>query len=208
MTIRIKICGITRLADARAVVDAGADALGLNFAPESPRHVELERAEAIAGQVAGRVTRVGLFLNAPEARVHQVLERVPLDMLQFHGDEPGAFCRSFGVSWMKAIRVRGSLDMTALETEYAGACCLLLDAYVPGVAGGTGARFDWGLWPRQASLPLVLAGGLTPDNVAGAVTRLHPWGVDVSGGVEGPRKGEKDAAKIRQFVDEVKRARR
>lgn len=205
MTTRIKICGITRAEDAEAVVRAGADALGLNFVPGTPRYVAAQKAGEIAGSVGGAVVRVGLFVDPERDAVRRVLDSVELDVLQFHGDESGDFCRGFGVPFVKAVRVRGPVPMAALESEYADACCLLLDTYVPGVMGGSGEVFDWDLWP-ESRLPLVLAGGLTPENVAGAVQRLHPWGVDVSGGVEGARKGEKDAAKIRKFVAEVKGA--
>lgn len=207
MTTRIKICGITRQDDAAAVVRAGADALGLNFVAASPRHVAVEIAREIATEVAGVVTRVGLFVDPEPDQVASVLKAVDLDVLQFHGSESGEFCRSLGMPFVKALRMRGPVSISRLEEEYAGACCLLLDAYVPGLAGGTGARFDWSLWPSQRGLPLVLAGGLNPDNVAAAVARLDPWGVDVSGGVEGDRKGVKDADKIHRFVQEVKRAR-
>jgi phosphoribosylanthranilate isomerase len=207
MTTRIKICGITRAADAEAVMAAGADALGLVFAPASPRRVSVEQASDIARQVAGSLVRVGLFVDPEPATVARVLDTVELDLLQFHGAEPGALCAGFGLPYMKAVRVGGALDVAALEAEHAHACCLLLDTYVPGVPGGTGRRFDWSLWPAACRLPLVLAGGLTPENVGDAVRRLAPWGVDVSGGVEGPHRGEKDPQRIRQFVDEVKRAR-
>lgn len=207
MGTRIKICGITREADADAVVQAGADALGLNFAPSSPRRVDVDQAAAIAARVRGQICRVGLFVDPSADDVARVLDRVELDMLQFHGSESGAACRQFGVPFMKALRVREPLAMASIEQEYAGACCLLLDAYVPGVAGGTGRSFDWDLWPASAALPLMLAGGLNPDNVAGAVRRLAPWGVDVCGGVEGAKKGEKDPERIRQFIQEVQGAR-
>lgn len=204
MITRIKICGITRPADADAVVRSGADALGLNFAPESPRRVDLARACAIAGGVRGAVTRVGLFLDPEPDEVRRVLDSVELDALQFHGSEPGSLCRSFGLPFLKVVRVRKTLQLNVIEREYEDACCLLLDTWVAGIAGGTGQCFDWDLWPRAAKLPLVLAGGLTPDNVAEAVARLAPWGVDVSGGVEGSTRGEKDADRIRRFVDAVR----
>lgn len=207
MGTRIKICGITREADADAAVQAGVDALGLNFSPSSPRRVDLDRAAEIAARVRGQVRRVGLFVDASADEVARVLDRVELDVLQFHGNESGAVCRQFGLPFMKALRVREPLAMASIEQEYAGACALLLDAYVPGVPGGTGRSFDWELWPATAALPLVLAGGLSPENVAAAVRRLAPWGVDVSGGVEGPQKGVKDPERIRKFVQEVKGAR-
>jgi len=203
VSTKIKICGITRSQDAQAVVRAGADALGLNFAPESPRNVTLDIAAEIAAEVRGSLQRVGLFLDASADRVHAVLRQVELDVLQFHGEEPGSYCESFGVPFMKAIRMRGPLDVCALENEYQNACCLLLDAFVPGRAGGTGKRFDLDLWPGDANMRLMLAGGLAPDNVAAAIAQVHPFGVDVSGGVEGAVKGEKDPQRITQFVDEV-----
>lgn len=210
MSTRIKICGITRQADADAVVDAGAHALGLNFAEESPRRVELARARAIAGQVRGALIRVGLFMDPAPDQVARVLDTVELDVLQFHGSETADLCRSFGMPFMKAFRMREPLPPDAVD-EYSDACCLLLDAYVNGLGGGTGQRFDWNLWPGSVEQTpprphLVLAGGLTPENAAEAVVRLAPWGVDVSGGVEGPVKGEKDPDRIRRFVREVQRA--
>lgn len=206
MTCRIKICGITRDADADAVVAAGADALGLNFVAASPRRVSVDCAAGIARRVAGATVRVGVFVDPEPAEVSAVLDAVELDVLQFHGDESGEFCRGFGKPYVKALRVRGALDLDALEATYGDACCLMLDAYVADLHGGTGARFDWDLWPRGGRQRLVLAGGLTPDNVGAAVTRLAPWGVDVAGGVEGERKSEKDHARIARFVAEVKRA--
>lgn len=209
MTTRIKICGITRQEDAAAVVSAGADALGLNFAAASPRRVNLQQAALIARQVRGAVIRVGLFVDPEPDEVERVLAAVQLDLLQFHGDEPAALCASFGLPYMKVLRVREALDgaaWSAWQHDYAGACCLLLDAFVPHRHGGTGRQFDWTLWPARSARPLVLAGGLTPDNVADAVRRLSPWGVDVSGGVEGPTPGEKDTGRIARFVAEVKGA--
>lgn len=211
MSIRIKICGITRQADADAAVGAGADAVGLNFAEASPRRLDLPQARRLSAHLGGTAVRVGVFADAAPDEIHRVLDAVELDVLQFHGSEPGTLCRSFGLPFIKALRMREPLPLEEVQEEYAGACCLLLDTYVPGKAGGTGEVFDWRLWPdaacRPVNVPLVLAGGLTPENVGHAVAQLDPWGVDVSGGVEGPVKGEKDPDKIRRFVEEVKRAR-
>ena len=204
MSTKIKICGVTRLDDADAVVRAGADALGLNFVPSSPRRVSLETAAEISTRVRGSLQRVGLFANAGADEVEAVLQRVELDVLQFHGEESGSYCEAFGVPFMKVIRMRGALDVAALEDEYREACCLLLDAYLAGKAGGTGTRFDLALWPEDASKRLVLAGGLAPDNVAEAIRRVRPYAVDVAGGVEGAVKGEKDPERIVRFIDEVR----
>ncbi|MFP6817024.1 MAG: phosphoribosylanthranilate isomerase [Pseudomonadales bacterium] len=204
MSTKVKICGVTRLEDAEAVVRAGADSLGLNFSPGSQRKVNVETAAEISVHVRGALQRVGLFVNASVADVEAILRQVELDVLQFHGEETGSYCEAFGVPFMKAIRMRGALDLAALQDEYHAACCLLLDAYVPGEAGGTGTRFDLQFWPERASKRLVLAGGLTPDNVAEAIRTVRPYAVDVCGGVEGAAKGEKDRGRIMQFVKEVK----
>jgi phosphoribosylanthranilate isomerase len=203
---RIKICGVTRREDAEAVVDAGVDAMGLNFSPRSPRCVEIDEASRLADAVADKVCVVGLFLNHSAAEVRQVLERVRLDLLQFHGDEANDFCAAFEMPFMKVHRVRAAVNAADLQAEYPAAAWHLLDAYVPGVPGGTGEQFDWQHWPEGggAGLRLALAGGLNPANVAAAMRRLRPDAVDVSGGVEGPRKGEKDPDKIQAFVAAVR----
>lgn len=185
---------------------AGADALGMNFAPQSPRRIPVGEAALLTRAIGAEAVRVGLFVDAGREEIARVLDAVELDLLQFHGDESPEECASYGLPYMKVFRVRGALDLPALEAAYQGACCFLLDAYVPGVAGGTGRRFDWRLWPRDASKKLVLAGGLTPENVADAIAQVRPWGVDVSGGVEGAIKGEKDAQLIGRFISEVRRA--
>jgi phosphoribosylanthranilate isomerase len=203
---RIKICGITRLEDAEAVADAGADALGLMFAEQSGRRVEQAMAARIAAAVAGRVARVGVFLDAAPDAVRTVLSRVDLDLLQFHGDEPAAYCESFALPYIKVHRVKGPVDVEALERDHPRACCHLLDTYVAGRAGGTGQAFDWALWPEaeRCRLRLALAGGLNPENVTAAVTRTRPWAVDVSGGVEAGGPGLKDPNRIRRFVAAVR----
>jgi phosphoribosylanthranilate isomerase len=202
----IKICGITSTVDAAVVVDAGADALGLVFTSHSARQVDLDTGSRISRAVAGRITRVGLFVDPQPAEVEAVLRRVDVDLLQFHGEEPQALCGSFGLPYLKAYRVAGRFSIDPLVERYPDACALLLDTYVAGQAGGTGQPFDWALWPGRSRLPLMLAGGLTPENIAGAVLETRPWAVDVSGGVEGERKGLKDAARIERFIAEVRRA--
>ncbi len=209
-TTRIKICGITRLPDAAAVVAAGADALGLMFADESSRLVDLDTAERIGRSVAGDVCVVAVFRDPAPDRVRQVLDRVPVDLLQFHGDEADGFCAGFGLPYMKAHRVRAPMQADVLERTYPQARWHLLDAYVPGQAGGTGRRFDWAYWPelrgRSTDVRYALCGGLTPENVGEAVRVVRPDAVDVSGGVEGAGRGIKDADRIRVFVDAVRAA--
>jgi phosphoribosylanthranilate isomerase len=200
---RVKICGLTRGADARAAAELGADAIGLVFYAPSPRAVEIEQARRLAGCLPPFVTSVGLFVDADPAQVRGVLGRVPLDLLQFHGDEPPDYCAAFGRPWIKAIRVRPEIDLHALAARYADAAGLLLDTYDPSAPGGTGRRFDWDLIPRDLDKPVILAGGLDADNVAEAVRRVRPYGVDVSGGVEAA-KGIKDRAKMAAFLKGVK----
>jgi phosphoribosylanthranilate isomerase len=200
---RIKICGITRVADALAVAAGGADALGLVFYAQSPRHVTLPQAREVARVLPPFVTTVGLFVNPAESEVHEVLRQVPLDVLQFHGEEGPEFCAQFGRPYLKAIRVRPGVNLVECAARYAGAQGLLLDAYVEGTHGGTGALFDWGLIPRDLPLPVILSGGLDAGNVAAAVRRVRPYAVDVSSGVEAS-KGIKDAAKVAAFIKEVK----
>lgn len=182
--VRVKICGITRIADMQAAARVGADAIGLVFYPPSPRVVSIEQAAAICHATPAFVSRVGLFVNPTYEQVCEVLEQVPLDILQFHGDEPAVFCRRFGRSYMKALRVKDDTDVLALAEQYEDACGLLLDSHVPGVPGGTGITFDWQTIPACLPQPLILAGGLDADNVTGAIRIARPWAVDVSGGVE------------------------
>lgn len=202
--VRIKICGITRIEDALAAAHAGADAIGLVFHPASPRAVDVEQAAAIVKALPPFVTSVGLFVDASEERINEVLRQVPLDMLQFHGDEPDAFCRRFARPYLKAVRMRPDADLETLVAGWPGASGILLDSYRPGVPGGTGETFDWTRVPAQRNWPLVLAGGLQADNVRQAIELTAPWAVDISGGVEAAR-GIKDPAKINAFIQEVKR---
>ena len=199
---RVKICGLTRESDVDAAVAAGADAVGFVFHPPSPRAVTPEQARCLCERLPPFVSAVGLFVDAASATIRATLDRVPLDLLQFHGDEAPAHCVSFGRRWIKAIRMRPGIDLMAERARFAGAAGLLLDTFEPGRAGGTGQRFDWERIPPELAASIVLAGGLDPSNVVEAIERLRPYGVDVSGGVESVR-GIKDHAKIFAFLQGV-----
>jgi phosphoribosylanthranilate isomerase len=203
MFTRIKICGITRVEDALCAAREGADAIGLVFAPESPRRISIEQARAIAASLPPFVSRVGLFVNAATETIQSVLRAVPLDLLQFHGEEDSAYCASFARSYIKAIRMRPGLDARAEAAKYADASGILLDAFDDAARGGTGTRFDWSRVPQDIGKPLILAGGLNTENVADAVRAARPYAVDVSSGVEAS-KGIKDHAKIRAFIQAVR----
>lgn len=205
MAVRVKICGITRLPDLHAACAAGADALGFVFYEKSPRHLSPETAASLLAAMPPFVQSVGLFVNAGPAFVESVLKIAPLDLLQFHGDEAAADCARFGRPWIKAVRVNPDTDLLECAADFEGARGLLLDAFVPGVPGGTGERFDWRLIPPALPLPVILSGGLTPDNVAEAVRTVRPWAVDVSSGVEAS-KGIKDAHKMARFIAKAKEA--
>lgn len=200
--VRSKICGITRVEDALAAVEAGADAIGLVFYAKSPRAVSIEQAKAIVAALPPFVTSVGLFVDMPRETLQALLREVPLGLLQFHGDESPADCEGFARPYIKALRVRADQDVARMMAPYSGACGILLDTFVEGVPGGTGAAFDWSLVPREAGKPIILAGGLTPDNVAQAIAQVRPYAVDVSGGVEAA-KGIKDAGKVKAFLQAV-----
>ncbi len=197
--IRVKICGITQVEDALAAAAAGADAIGLVFYARSPRAVDIERARAIIAALPPFVTTVGLFVDIERAELDDILASVPLDLLQFHGDESPEQCEGFNRPYIKALRVRAGDDIAARVDYYPGASGVLLDTYVDGVPGGTGAAFDWSLVPPALSKPVILAGGLHAGNVASAVAQVRPYAVDVSGGVEAS-KGIKDAEKIGAFI--------
>ena len=201
---RIKICGITRAGDLDAAVRAGADAVGFVFYPPSPRYLAPDAAAVLARRVPPFVVRVGLFVNAEPADVRAVLEQVPLDVLQFHGEEDAAYCEQIGLPYLKAARVRPGLDLLEFARAYPTAQGLLLDAWVEAY-GGMGQSFDWSLIPNDLPLPMVLSGGLHAGNVAEAVRKVHPWAVDVSSGVEAA-KGVKDDDKIAAFVAAVRTA--
>ncbi len=200
---RIKICGITRDQDALAAVRSGADAIGLVFYERSPRHVGIEQAKRLAGILPPFVSVVGLFVNAEADFVRRVLAGVPLDLLQFHGDETPEYCAQFERPYIKAIRVKAGVDLLQCASDFRSARGLLLDAHVQGIPGGTGTAFDWALIPKQLPLPVILSGGLDAGNVATAIRQVNPYAVDVSSGVESG-KGIKDAAKIAAFINEVK----
>lgn len=205
MAVRVKICGITRLQDLHAACNAGADALGFVFYEKSPRHVSIAAAAALLRELPPFVQSVGLFVNAEPAFIESVLQAAPLDLLQFHGDERPADCARFGRPYIKAERVNRESDLLKCAADFDAARGFLLDAWVPGMPGGTGERFDWSLIPPALPKPVILSGGLTPDNVAEAVRRVRPWAVDVSSGVE-VTKGIKDAYLIAQFIAKAKEA--
>ncbi len=202
---RVKICGITRVEDARAAIDSGADALGLVFYSKSPRYVELSVAANIARTIGPFVTTVGLFVNAEVAQVREAVKTVGLDLLQFHGDEDEAYCAQFDMPYIKAIRMSPELDVKEVVTKYPSARGFLFDAWNKDKYGGTGETFEW---QRLSSLkesadtdiPFILAGGLTPENVDQAVAAVKPYAIDVSGGVE-QSPGIKSPELIQQFID-------
>lgn len=201
----MKICGITNPDDGRLAADAGADAVGLNFHPASPRAVSLETAAAIARALPPLVAKVGVFVDPPADRVCAALAEVPLDCLQFHGDEPATFCRAFKLPYIKATGVAAGFDFPAFAERYPDAQGFLLDAFDPVRKGGTGTAFDWQAWPNSER-PLILAGGLNPCNVAAAVAATRPFAVDVASGVEGAVPGRKDAKRMADFVAAVANA--
>ena len=207
MNPRIKICGLTRIEDVRAAVDAGADAIGLVFYAKSPRHVDLALAATLARVVPPFITLVGLFVNEDPALVRQTLAAVPIHLLQFHGDEDEAYCRQFDRPFVKAARVKPGMDLVQYAGAFPSAQAILLDAFVDGFGGG-GKVFDWSLVPKDLKTPIILSGGLDSSNVADAIIRVRPAAVDVSSGVElnDGAKGIKDAEKIRAFVAAVRAA--
>ena len=202
---RIKICGITSVGDAIAAVDSGAHALGLVFYPASPRAVDVAQARAISLAAGPFAVMTGLFVDADPEFVCTVLKQVPLQLLQFHGEETSGYCESFARPYLKAIRMRLGLDVELEIAKYPGASGILLDAYRPGTPGGTGETFDWARVPKKSTKPLVLAGGLTPANVSDAIIATGVYGVDVSGGVEFA-PGTKDHSKITSFINNARSA--
>ncbi len=201
--VRSKICGITRLEDALAAIEAGADAIGFVFYAKSPRAVTPEQARGIIAALPPFVTTVGLLVDMPRAELTALLKTVPLDLLQFHGDETAADCAGYARPYIKALRVQAGDDVSAMIALYPEASGILLDTFVAGVPGGTGEAFDWSLVPKQSPKPIILAGGLTAENVRAAIEQVQPYAVDVSGGVE-QSKGIKSAEKVRAFIRAVK----
>jgi phosphoribosylanthranilate isomerase len=201
-TTRVKICGITRVEDALNAVNAGAHAIGLVFYAPSPRAVTIAQAQAIVAALPPFVSVVGLFVNATQAEIETVLSQVRLDILQFHGDETPADCARIKMPYFKAIRVKSDTNLLQYEIDFKDAKALLLDAFSDAAYGGTGQQFDWNLIPKNLTKPVILAGGLTAENVAHAIQQVQPYAVDVSGGVESA-KGIKDAAKIADFMQVI-----
>ena len=207
MRTRVKICGITRPSDARAAAEAGADAIGLVFYPPSPRFLSLDRAVEIRDALPPFVQTVALFVNPDAAQVAQVIGTVKPSLLQFHGEETPAFCEEFGLPYVKAIRVKSGVSQEVLLKylrPFSRASAWLFDSHVPEY-GGVGESFDWALIPAVPDRHVILSGGLSAANVAAAVRRVRPWGVDVSSGVEAA-KGIKDAGKMSAFIAEVRNA--
>jgi phosphoribosylanthranilate isomerase len=203
MRTRVKICGITRIEDGLAAARLGADAIGLVFYEATPRYVTVDQARAIAQALPPFVTRVGLFVDVDADRVRATIGAVGLDILQFHGEESAESYRAFGRPYLKAVRMRDDVDLYAQQRAYPDAVGLLLDTYVKHAPGGSGETFDWSLVPRDLEKPIILAGGLTADNVKDAIKLVRPFAVDVSSGVE-QTQGIKDPKKISAFIDRVR----
>ena len=203
--IRVKICGLTRAEDLATAVAAGVDAIGLVFYAKSKRCISIEAARDLVAGIPAFITVTGLFVDAEPAFVRQALEQVPLDLLQFHGQESGDYCRQFARPFIKAVRVQPGLDLLQYAAGFTGARGLLLDAFVDGIPGGTGHSFDWSLIPAGLPLPVILSGGLRPETVGEAIAAVRPYAVDVSSGVE-VAPGIKDAGKIHAFLRRVRDA--
>jgi len=202
---RVKICGITNLEDANAAIEAGADAIGLVFYEPSPRSVSISLAKQITDNIPPFINCVGLFVNAGDAYINEVIKDVGIDTLQFHGQETEQTCALFNRPYIKAVRMDENVCLFDEVEKYPSAKALLLDAYVKGVPGGTGKAFDWSVIPNNLSKPIILAGGLDDNNVKKAISKVRPYAVDVSGGVE-KEKGIKDPVKIKKFISETMNA--
>jgi phosphoribosylanthranilate isomerase len=203
---RVKICGVTLEKDAVNIAKAGADALGFVFYKPSPRYVSPEQAATMIKALPPFITSVGLFVDADHAFIEEVLKQVPLDLLQFHGNETEAQCSAFGRPYIKSLRMEEGLSVFDTISNYPSCSAILLDTYVANTPGGTGRAFDWSRVPLEAEKPIILAGGLTPENVAQAISVTRPWAVDVSGGVE-KAKGIKDLTLVHRFVEGARRVK-
>lgn len=204
--VRTKICGITSVKDALCAIDMGADAIGLVFYEPSPRAVTIDQAKEICASLPPFVTVVALTVNAPRSFVAQIVDSLPVNLLQFHGDEEESDCLGFSVPYVKALRVKSEHDVSEAERAFPSASGILVDTYKKGVPGGTGEIFDWGLLPESRGKSLILAGGLNPENVRNAIAAVKPFAVDVSGGVEAS-PGIKSPELVKQFIQEVSRER-
>ena len=202
MRVRIKICGLTRPEEVRCVSGLGVDAVGLNFYPPSPRFLSVPAARAVRARVPAFVTSVAVFVNPGAEEVRRVIGEVGVDMLQFHGTETARFCEDFGLPYLKAIAMREGVDLAAAVREYPSAAAWLLDVHDTEKWGGTGRTFDWSAVRGSFERPIVLAGGLTPENVEDAIRLVRPFAVDVCGGVESAG-GVKDEAKLAAFMRRV-----
>lgn len=203
---RIKFCGMTRAGDIRLASELGADAIGFVFAPDSPRRLRPEEARLLRGALAPLVDAVALFADNGTDEVREAIKHVRPTLLQFHGNEDDAFCRGFGVPYIKAVPMGGAAATPHdLQLRYPGAAGFLFDSHAPGGSGGSGTAFDWNLLPKQLNKPIMLAGGLTADNVCEAILATLPWGVDVSSGIESA-PGIKDGERMRRFVEQVRQA--
>ena len=200
---RVKICGIRDAVHARVAADAGADAIGLVFYAPSPRFVTPMQAAKVAAALPPFVSTAALFVNEEAAVIERILAQVPIDLLQFQGDEPPDFCAHFGKPFVRAVRMEAGVDLIEYARRFSAARALLLDAHVPGQPGGTGVTFDWAAIPRDLPIPLILSGGLDAANVGRAIRAARPWAVDVSSGVESGR-GVKDPGKIVEFIRKVR----
>ncbi len=206
-SVRVKICGMTRAEDVRAALRHGADAIGLVFYEPSPRYVSIELARELAFAAGPLVTVVGLFVDAAASDVENICAQVPLNLLQFHGNESLDYCEQFNRPYIKAFRMRPDLNVRDEIDRFPSASGLLLDAYRKGIPGGTGETFDWARVPKDCSRPIILAGGLGPQNIQEAITQTRPYAVDVSGGVE-VSPGVKDRTKIAAFIANAKAGER
>jgi len=199
---RVKICGITKLEDAKVAIEAGADAIGLVFYENSPRYVTINIAKQITNNIPPFINCVGLFVDAAEGYIHEVLNQVAIDTLQFHGQEAEQTCALYNRPYIKAVRMSEDIDIAQQVVEYSSASAILVDTYVKDVPGGTGISFDWSMIPKGLTKPIILAGGLDEDNVKSAISQVQPYAVDVSGGVES-KTGIKDSNKIKNFIREA-----